>query len=172
MPVQGALFGDGIIRGADIEGPYRYFLWRTWAPARGRVLWAMFNPSLANHREDDPTLRRCIHFTAAWGFGGLDVVNLYAIQSPHAYAVYDHPDPVGPRNDQVIAEAIGRASIVVAAWGRLIGPRFLARVAVVERAVVRAGLTLECLGQTFNGSPRHPLFLAGETPRVPFRRPA
>jgi hypothetical protein len=167
---QPALFGDGIERGAVIEGPYRYLLWRTWAPAKARVLWAMFNPSTGDHRQDDRTLARCLDFSVSWGFGGFDVVNLYAIQSPQAYVVFDHPDPVGPRNDATIAGAVAHASTVVAAWGQLIGPRFLARVAVVERAVVQAGLTLECLGQTFNGSPKHPLYLKADLPRVPFRR--
>lgn len=172
MPVQAALFGDGIDRAAWIEGPYRYALSRTWAPARGSVLWVLFNPSTGDGRQDDPTLRRCLGFTESWGFGGFEVVNLYALRSPEPWRVFDVEDPVGPKNDQAVTEALARATSVVVGWGATIGPRHLVRVAKVESLADRAGINLECLGQTFNGHPRHPLYLKADTPRVPYRRVA
>jgi hypothetical protein len=164
------LFGDGIDRGAVIDGPYRYALWRRWAPERGSVLWVMFNPSVGNSEHDDPTLRRCLGFTEAWGLGAFDVVNLYALQSPAPYRVYDHPDPVGPRNDEAIAAHLEYATRVVAAWGTLVGPHYLSRISTVLTLVAATGLPVECLGQTFHGHPFHPLRLRADTPLVPFRR--
>lgn len=170
LALQPALFGDGINRGADVDGPYRYFLWRTWAPARGSVLWVMFNPSRADGEEDDPTLRRCLGFSESWGFGGFEVVNLYALRSPEPWRVFDVDDPVGPRNDAVVASCIARATLIIAAWGSLIGPRHTVRVAKIEALTDRAGVRLECLGQTFHGHPYHPLRLRADTPRVAYRR--
>ncbi len=42
------------------------------------VVWVMLNPSTADHVHDDPTIRRCMGFARAWGYGGIAVVNLYA----------------------------------------------------------------------------------------------
>ena len=57
--------------GAIIEGAYRYLLWRTWDASLPHALWILLNPSMADERIDDPTLRRCKAFSASWRFGGL-----------------------------------------------------------------------------------------------------
>src|SRR5262245_19217104 len=102
-------FGRDLLRSADIDGVYRYTLERAWATARGTVAWVMFNPSTADAFNDDPTIRRCMRFTCAWGFGAMEVVNLYALRSPNPIDVYNHEAPIGPRNDAAIHAAMTRA---------------------------------------------------------------
>ena len=51
---------------------FRYRLWRVWDGALPSVLFIMLNPSIADECDDDPTIRRCIGFAKAWGFGGIE----------------------------------------------------------------------------------------------------
>jgi len=63
------------MQGSAIFSPcreYRYSLWRKWgglfAPDyKGYVMFIGLNPSTADENRDDPTIRRCIAFTKAWG---------------------------------------------------------------------------------------------------------
>lgn len=77
-------------------GSYRYRLERVWEAEKDRVAFIMLNPSTADASKDDPTIRRCIGFAKAWGFGGLIVGNLFALRSTDPKALYGHKDPVGP----------------------------------------------------------------------------
>ena len=40
----------------------------------------MLNPSTADAQTNDPTIRRCLQFAQAWGYGTLEVVNLFAFK--------------------------------------------------------------------------------------------
>lgn len=79
--------------GAHIVGAYRYRLWRCWQPTLGSVLWIMLNPSTATEAEDDPTIRRCVSFADTWGFGGIDVVNLFAYRATSPLVMMSAKDP-------------------------------------------------------------------------------
>src|SRR5881396_744410 len=96
---------------------YRYRLWRRWDRSRAVVAFVMLNPSTADAMHDDPTIRRCIGFARNWGFGGVDVVNLFALRATDPRALRRAHDPVGPANDRHIASAGSRASLVILAWG-------------------------------------------------------
>jgi hypothetical protein len=155
-------------RGARIDstGRYRYTLWRGWDPGRPRVAFVMLNPSTAGAERDDPTLRRCIRFAHDWGFGSVEVVNLFALRSRSPRSLRRAADPVGPENDRHLLETAARARRIVAAWGvhGALGAR--------DRAVTRilgARRRLHCLGTTAAGHPRHPLYLPVDTPLVPYR---
>lgn len=151
--------------GADIYGEYRYRLWREWAPALGRCCFVMLNPSTADGQQDDPTIRRCIRFATDWGFGRLDVVNLYALRSTNPKALRSHPDPTGPHNDEAIREAVHGAH-VVAAWGA--GHHSPHRVEQVL-SLIEPLEPVHALGFTASGAPRHPLYVAANTRTVPWR---
>ncbi len=150
-------------QGAVVDGPYRYLLWRTVPGGEGRVCFVMLNPSVADAARDDPTLRRCLGFARAWGFGALDVCNLFAYRTTDPAALASARDPVGPRNDRYLARAFGRATLVVAAWGAggVLGGR-AGEVAAAARCELR------CLGLTKGGQPRHPLYVRAATPLVAF----
>lgn len=138
-------------------GAYRYVLERHWRPELGSVNFIMLNPSTADANQDDPTIRRCIGFARAWGYGGLIVTNLFALRATDPKEMKAHAEPVGPRNDFWLKTIAHNATLMVAAWG--------AHGAHLGRAdEVRSWLdSLQCLGTTKGGFPRHPLYLKGDT---------
>ena len=148
-------------------GTYRYRLERRpWPPSgAGTVVFCMLNPSTADDRDDDPTIRRLRGFAAAWGYAGFTVVNLYALRSPDPAALKSHVDPIGPLNDHWIAATATEAGAVVCAWGTNAQPE---RVAAVVQALEAAGVQMQCLGTTKDGHPRHPLYVKGDTTLIPW----
>jgi len=154
----------GIVSGgADLSdcGTYRYTLWRHWKLfPQACVLWLMLNPSIADHTQDDPTIKTCIHFSQLWRYDGMFVGNLYALRSPHPDALKKHQDPVGPDNRRWLQHMtdpegrLAKVSLVVCAWGNN-APA--ARVAQVLRQISRPGLRFAHLGLTKSGAPKHPL---------------
>jgi hypothetical protein len=143
----------------DRRRRYRYRLWREWEPSRPRVLWIMLNPSTADEATLDPTIRRCVGFAKAWGFGGIDVVNLFAWRATDPRLLRAAKDPIGPANDDTIAAALRDAALIVAAWGT--SSIVYARARDVRRLAARLRKRLFCLGTTKDGEPRHPLYVPG-----------
>ena len=145
---------------------HRYLLRRRVGDSSRRILFVMLNPSAADEEHDDPTIRRCIGFAQKWGYGLLDVVNLFALMSTDPKALLVADDPVGPDNDATIHCALEVADTVVLAWGNH-GLDHQRRVKEVT-AVVRRSARPFCLGVTLKGAPRHPLRLARTTNIQPF----
>lgn len=145
-------------RGAVIDpsGRYRTLLWRVWRAGGPRALFVMLNPSAADARREDPTLRRCLGFARDGGFGGLEVVNLFSYRSPHPAELRRAADPVGPGTDRQICRSARRAACVIAAWGA--GGALRGRDGAVL-ALLRAIGPVYALGRTRSGAPRHPLYL-------------
>ncbi|MBB3541128.1 DUF1643 domain-containing protein [Rhizobium sp. BK399] len=145
-------------------GCYRYRLERQWDPLKKTVAFLMLNPSTANARDDDPTLRRCITFARSWGFGGLVVGNLFALRSTSPSLIYEHTDPVGPANDRYLRR-IGRDySQIVCAWGR--HGAYLGRGSRVFE-MLRSSRCC-ALKLTSNGHPSHPLYISATADPKPF----
>lgn len=151
--------------GAVIIGAYRYTLWREWTPNLPRLLFVLLNPSTADGKRDDPTLRRCIGFAQGWEYGSLELVNLFAYRSVDPGTLRRVADPVGPLNDSYIQQAASRAGQIVVAWGTLGGSSDRAQ--EVTRLLTRP---LLCLGYTAEGMPRHPLYLRRDARPLPFDR--
>lgn len=153
---------------------YRFRLWRIWNTDLERLVWIMLNPSDADASDDDPTVRKCIGFARRLGFGGIEIVNLYAFRTPSPKVLHDaikrHGEAytIGPKNDDYLRMACAKAPFVMAAWG--------ARPFLVERAKRVRGLldehpNVNCLGYAQNGEPRHPLMLAYRTEVEPLEKP-
>ena len=144
-------------------GRYRYTLERELDPALPlAVLFVMLNPSTADATKPDPTITRCMGFARRWGYGRLLVGNLYAYRDKDPRALRTAADPVGPHNDDHLAAMAERATAVVCAWGATGGAQ---RKLVVRSRLSNGGArTLYHLGLTLAGQPRHPLYVAGNTP--------
>ena len=157
-----------MIGSAEISlcGRYRYELRRCWDFRRPAIAWIGLNPSTADADQDDPTLRRCIGFSQAWGYGALVMLNLFALRATDPRAMLAAPEPEGPRNDEFLCGWAGPPSgrfegvaAIVCAWGNHGAHR--ARAANVLQLL--GDRYLLSLGVTKHGHPRHPLYVAGDT---------
>ena len=137
---------------------YRYSLTRAWDPALPTILFIGLNPSTADSTQDDPTVRRCIGFARDWGYGTMTLANLFALRSTDPAQLWTAHDPIGPNNDEWIRRMADSAAMVVAAWGAHGG--LLGR----DRHVIAMLPSVQCLGRTRAGHPRHPLYLSKHTP--------
>jgi hypothetical protein len=151
----------------DETGRYRYALLRLWEPGKGYVVFIMLNPSTADGYEDDPTIRKCVQFARDWGYGGLIVVNMFALRSTNPDALLTEPDPVGSKNNYWTALAITQADAVICAWGsHKAVKKHPERRAKVLDLVRLLGHEPKCLKLSNGGEPYHPLYLRSDT--VPF----
>lgn len=168
------VFGQAALPGGTAVlspcGGYRYRLGRVWDPGGPAVTFVLLNPSTADAGADDPTCRRCLGFARAWGAGSLAIVNLFAARATDPAALRLLADPEGPENDRHLLEAAAGPGLLVCGWGT--GGALLGRGPRVAARLVAAGAALWCLGETRDGHPRHPLYLAAGTPRRPYPVPA
>lgn len=141
---------------------YRYTLVRQFSSGTGIANFILLNPSTADETRNDPTVRRCMGYAAAWGFATLIVTNIFALRSTDPKALYLATDPVGPDNDRWILEVAKQASLVVAGWG--------AHGILRHRSFDLRGMLkpfhVKCLGKTKDGEPRHPLYLPSRAPLI------
>lgn len=218
--MQGQLFEPE--NGQIADTSYRFRLWRgglrpavnlpsissdsmTWPGAalrelhaenpHGRILFVMYNPSSDDGRgKPDPTMHSVLHFTTAYGFRRVDVVNLFAYRATESKVIADlirghargtgaPPRPEvaigGPDADEHIRKAAADVHAVVFAWGALgaAGPEVerveVARALEVERivrAAYRGTMPIGCLGYTRStGDPYHPLYRPHATPILCWR---
>lgn len=139
--------------GFDKTREYRYWLIRRWDAGENptTLAWLLLNPSTADETKDDPTMRRCAQYSATWGYGGMVVLNIFALRSTDPRQLYKHEAPIGPDNDATI-EARLRGLPGVAAWG--------AHGAHLGRGLrLRARYpNLKVFGLTKGGQPKHPLY--------------
>ena len=156
------LIGFAKPRGAVISGDsnYRYLLWRTWDLKGPRLFIISLNPSTADDRADDPTLRRCISLAQASGFGGIILGNLFALRAQNPRVLYTVSDPVGRDNDQWLDDMIHQTHKIAVAWGDRGG--YLGRSSEVISRIANP----YCFGMNRTGEPKHPLYLPKNTPLV------
>lgn len=175
---QGGLFSAGeavryTAAMSDCER-YRYRLGRAWGSGE-RMAWIMLNPSTADAKLDDPTIRRCMGFARREGYDGIEVINLFAWRATDPKnlqeAMASGIDIEGPENarhwDDVLTDhGIG---MIIAAWGAAIGGAVLRRRTLLDEWFTGGWY---CLGTTAAGAPRHPLYVKGDTEFVQWRKAA
>ena len=150
----------------DSTGKYRYSLIRHWEPWKPKVLFVMLNPSTADANIDDPTIRRCINFAKSWGCGELEVVNLFAYRATNPKELKECEDPIGPENDMHISRAAMGKDKIILAWGT--NGSLLGRDRQVKDILY--SLHTQCLQQTKDGHPKHPLYVAANVEPILFRK--
>ena len=131
---------------------YRYALSRTWNGKKKTILFIGLNPSTADEKIDDPTIRRCINYAQNWGYGSLLMVNLFAYRATMPSELKNVKNPIGNDNDLHIIELSKKADIAVAAWGN--EGSLLNR----DKEVKKILPNLMCLKINKSGQPAHPLY--------------
>ncbi len=151
-------------------GNYRYSLTRVWDDTKPRVCFLMQNPSVADDREDDPTVKKCIGFARRWGFGSIVVVNIRAFVATDptdvGCAAARGMDTVGPDNARYVRDAISQCMSLVVACG---GDESMLDAARETLAGCDVAAEISCIGYTKDDVPKHPSRLGYSTPREPFR---
>lgn len=139
-------------------GHYRYSLRRIWDITKPFVTFVGLNPSTADARDDDPTIRRCIQFARNWNCGGIVMLNLFAFRSTDPKRLTEIIDPVGPANNLTVRGLCHEnVKFVVCAWGTK--GNLLNRDNLTIQMLRRDGLKLYCLDTTKDGYPSHPLYI-------------
>lgn len=151
---------------------YRYWLGRRWNDLNSEsraMLFVMLNPSTADAKIDDATIRRCVNFAKREEFTEISVVNLYAYRATDPLVLWQKQREgikiIGQHNDDRISIEAVHAEQIVVAWGAIPGFAIERSLAVLEllRKFSRSEY-LYCLGTTQGGYPRHPVRLASATP--------
>lgn len=137
------------------------------------MAFVMLNPSTADCTEDDPTIRRCIGFAKRDGFGGISVRNVFALRATDPRELDTHDDPVGRENESHLMAARDESLMtqLVVAWGNRRTPKHL-RSAYRQASTICTMQSAYCLGINKGGDPKHPLYLALDTPIVPWTMPS
>jgi hypothetical protein len=134
---------------------HRLYLRRSWIGVGGIACWVLLNPSTADDRRDDATVRRIIGFSKRWGFRGFVLVNLFTFRATDPRDLADCPlaRAIGEGADEAIVQAAGESQIVVCAWGDA-GILAGRNESVLE---LLRDLPLYCIDFTHAGNPTHPV---------------
>ena len=144
---------------------WRYLLWRCWDARKPAANFLMLNPSTADEFKLDPSCTRARNYAERWGFGAVQITNIFAWRATDPEEMKGVKDPVGRANDAAILEAARKAKIVVCAWGN--HGEHLGRGKKVLAMLLHHRLPIHCLRLNSAGHPAHPLYLPGTlTPTV------
>ncbi|MDC1034524.1 DUF1643 domain-containing protein [Flavobacteriaceae bacterium] len=143
----------------SLDKKHRLMLSRHWNLKNPSLLYIMFNPSIADDKIDDPTIRRLISFSKTFNYGGFYVANLYTYITPNP-KIIDTSVGVKKNNLKIIMNLTNKVEDIVYAWGNsIVEPREL-------RNLITSPL---CFGKNTNGSPKHPLYLSSKSKLIKFR---
>lgn len=137
---------------------YRYRLWRVWDASLPKVCFVMLNPSTADENVLDPTVSRCKKRGETLGYGGLEVVNIFALRSTDPKALYEMECPTGEFNNTAIHAAADQCSTVICGWGTH-GSLEGRGVSVMNLLLNYFQDKTHYLKLNSDGSPAHPLYL-------------
>lgn len=170
-------------------GGYRWWLQRTWQPERPTLVFVGLNPSCADGQRDDPTLRRLVAYGRRWGFGRLEVINLFGAVATTPAALKRMADPVGADNEAWIRRCLRRLgpwrceaiparesagavpvgpleSLLWLGWGN--GGAWRGRDRALLALVAEFAVKPFALCRTASGQPRHPLYCPAAMTPGPF----
>jgi len=139
---------------------------------KAELLFIGLNPSSANSKENDPTLRRLLTFAESWGFGKLYVINLFARIAKSPKILKSCDDPIGSINDDILEQNINYwlANDLCKLWigwgvnGKLMnrGHKVLKK---LENKYSKQPYTI---GITKQGYPIHPIYVGRDKKLYPF----
>ena len=150
-----------MIREAEfsIDKKERYSLKREWDKSKNKILYIMLNPSFADDKDDDPTIRRLINFTKKFNSGGFLVGNIFTTITPNPKEL-DKSKGMSDKNFEELIKLINKVDQIVYAWGSSVEePQLLKKLVLGPK----------CFGKNLNGTPKHPLYLPKNSKLESFR---
>jgi len=155
--IRNAIFGN--------NRKYRYHLYREWDKNLDKILFIMLNPSDGDEKLDDNTIKRCIYFAKKFGYGSLEIVNLYSLVSKDPKVLkYSKIDPIGIETDNYILQSAKKSKKIILAWGNK--HYFNNRNKNVINLLLKNGYKLYCLKKTIKGNPYHPSRLENDIKEI------
>ena len=157
-----SLFDD---RGAEFSEcrKYRYSLWEKWDNSKPYVMFVGLNPSTATETKFDPTIVRVRNFAFDNEYGGFYMTNLHPFITaypPELIRACTHHEKL---NRSIMLSIAKRCKDVVFAWGSFIEAKIPGEWA--ERTFPNA----KALIINQDGSPRHPLYVPGDTKLIDYK---
>jgi len=150
-----------MIREAEfsIDKKDRYSLKREWDKSKNQILYIMLNPSIADDKNDDPTIRRLIDFTRKFEYGGFLVGNIFTTITPNPKEI-DRSKGISDKNFEELFKLIYKVDLIVYAWGNTVEE---------PQPLKELVLSPKCFGKNLNGTPKHPLYLPSSSSLESFR---
>lgn len=158
-------------------GRFRTRLTRGWfkpGDAKRTCVFVLLNPSVADGREDDPTVRRCVGFAAAKDCNRLVIVNMFAFRATSPADMFAAlargedvvgANDVGELNPDIVNAEVVAGDLVIVGWGSHKATRNM---------VVFRGSAAQCqmyaLKINDDGAPGHPLYLPKSSKLVSWPR--
>ena len=130
------------------------------------ILFIGMNPSTADAMVNDPTCAREWTFAQREGFDAMVKANVGDYRATHPKMLLEEGVIASsPANLPAIREQAKGAARVILCHGKLNKALVPAGQALVQ-ALTEDGIDLWCFGTNADGSPKHPLYLKGDTPLV------
>lgn len=137
---------------------YRYLLRRVWDVMKPRALIVMLNPSTADAKQDDATVRSVTRLCDSLGFGSYEVVNLFAFRATDPKELgKNFLHIIGPKNDDCIEAALHRCDLPIVAWGA--NQLAIDRGRTVISMIRQHRPAVFCFDANKDKSPKHPLYI-------------
>lgn len=141
---------------------YRFALSRIWDHQKPMAMFIMLNPSTADAKQDDPTIRRCISFAKSWGYGGIIVCNLFPFRAtnPKELLVRENISTQISLNSFYIRQLQEHCRVIILAWGNenILDKIFKEHYPVGKLSFLKLE-KIHYLELSKNGTPKHPLYL-------------
>ena len=138
---------DGAIFSSDRKD--RFVLWRIWNRAKPIAMCIGINPSNANERNDDPTIRLLKIALKKLDFGGFIVTNLYSVVSSNKEVLLSKKGRV-KENLTYLKECGTYSEVVIFCWG---SNKSITR---VETKMIELFPDGKCFGKNSDNTPIHP----------------
>ena len=144
---------------------HRLCLWRIWDESKPFLQLIGLNPSTANETAPDPTIRRIIQLAKFNGYGGIYMTNLFTVISANPDILENYNGHSSWLYDRDILLSVKlKCKDVAFVWGNFKVARNRAADCIWEFSHCNA----LCFGRNKNGSPKHPLYLKGNTKLIKY----
>ena len=131
---------------------HRLSLWRIWNSEKPYVLFVGLNPSVADKKNNDPTITRFVNFAKFWGYGGILVGNIFSLKTTDPKKLILNQNPLHKFNDCWLKYMASKSNKIIGAWGNY--GTYLKRYKYIKFILPN----INCIGITNLGQPKHPLY--------------